>query len=128
MFGLERRRIEDDIYKRHRSPPRRNGGDKAELGFLLTARGGFRLTGTAGGGFKLKITVFLFFTGGGADGGAEGGAEGGGTNLGGLPRTGGRAGWIGSAEKAGFKRSTDTASDLEPIWRRKNLSRRSRTR
>ena len=34
----------------------------------------------------------------------------------------------GLSEKAGFNRSTDTTSVLDPIWRRKNLLFLSRTR
>jgi len=74
----------------------------------------------------LKTTDFFFlFSGGGAEGGGTTDSRGT-ANLGregGQPQTGGRAGSIGSSEKAGFKQSTDTASDLDPIWRRKNLSR-----
>ena len=48
--------------------------------------------------------------------------------LTGQPRAGGKAAWMGSSEKAGFNRSTDTTSDLDPIWRQKNLLILSRTR
>ena len=46
----------------------------------------------------------------------------------GQPQAGGKAAWMISSEKAGFKQSTDTTSVLDPIWRRKNLSFLSRTR
>jgi len=40
----------------------------------------------------------------------------------GLPRGGGTAGVTGVSLKTGFRRSTETTSCFDPIWRRKNLS------
>ena len=47
--------------------------------------------------------------------------------LTGQPCAGGEAAWMGSSEKAGFNQSTDTTSDLDPIWRR-NLAHRPTSR
>ena len=50
------------------------------------------------------------------------------TRVVGSPRAGDKAGETGSSENTGFRQSTDTTSVLNPTWRRKNLSLRSRTK
>ena len=46
---------------------------------------------------------------------------------GGRPRGGGVTGITGTSDTTGLSRSTETESTLVPIWRRKNLLRRSIT-
>ena len=107
------------------SPPRRNGGVKAEQDLLtLACLWGFRLNIISG--LVRNVTDFFLAA---DDVTAEDGLLGFcAAWWGGRPQSRGLAGITGESENTGFKRSTETASTLSPIWRRKNLLRRSKTR